>query len=73
MPWLPLPVRRVAALPRALTRVEPEALSFLSTDTYDTASADALARRLGLTAPDTLRAIDTWVDFLVSVDFGRRR
>ncbi|MDP2310229.1 MAG: SDR family oxidoreductase [Pseudomonadota bacterium] len=72
VPRLTLPVRLVAALPRALTRVEPETLSFLSTDTYDTAGADALARKLSLTAPDTLRALDRWVDFLVSVDFGRR-
>lgn len=43
---MPLPLLR--RLPRRLTGVEPEALSFLATDRHPTASARALAERAGL-------------------------
>ena len=65
-----LPVGLVAALPRALTGVEPETLSFLSTLRYDTQSADELASRMGLTMPDVSTSLGRWVDFLVASRFG---
>jgi nucleoside-diphosphate-sugar epimerase len=67
-----MPVGLLRRLPRALTGVEPETLSFLSGDRYDTASADALARTAGLTPPPVWPSITRWADRLVAEDFGER-
>ncbi len=69
-PTRSLPVGLIAALPRALTGVEPETLSFLSTLRYDTQSADELASQMGLTMPDVFSSLERWVDFLVASRFG---
>ncbi|GAB2481111.1 SDR family oxidoreductase [Nocardiopsis aegyptia] len=67
-----VPVGLLRRLPRALTGVEPETLSFLSADRYDTASADALVRAAGLTPPPVWPSLTRWADRLVAEDFGDR-
>ncbi|MEU4699277.1 alpha/beta fold hydrolase [Nonomuraea dietziae] len=66
-----LPVGLVRRLPRALTGVDPETLTFLSEDRYDTSSADALARAAGLSHPPVQDAARRWADRLVAERFGR--
>ncbi|WP_306369495.1 SDR family oxidoreductase [Nocardiopsis sp. CC223A] len=70
-PRLTVPVALVRRLPRALTGVDPEGLSFFSEDRYDTASADRLARAAGLAHPPVADALRRWADRLVEEDFGR--
>ncbi|MFJ6385723.1 SDR family oxidoreductase [Kitasatospora sp. NPDC092039] len=65
-----VPVRLVRRLPRALTGADPETLTFLSEDRYDTASADRLATTAGLTRPPLTPALTAWADRLVAEDFG---
>ncbi|MFE9045607.1 alpha/beta fold hydrolase [Streptomyces sp. NPDC007818] len=57
-------------LPRRLTGVDPETLSFLSADRYPTASARAFAARTGLEAPPATDALRSWADDLVAARFG---
>ncbi|WBB61760.1 alpha/beta fold hydrolase [Streptomyces sp. WMMC500] len=72
-PRAALPVGLVRRLPRALTRTEPETLTFLSDDRYDTASADALAEAAGLSHPPVADALCRWADRLVAERFGAAR
>lgn len=72
-PRLVLPVGLVRRLPRALTGADPETLSFLSEDRYDTTSADRLATAAGLHLPPVADVLRRWADRLVSDDFGRTR
>ncbi|UBU08301.1 alpha/beta fold hydrolase [Nonomuraea gerenzanensis] len=65
-----VPVGLLRRLPRALTGADPETLSFLSTDRYDTAPAGALAERAGLRPPPVEQALRTWADDLVAARFG---
>ncbi|GAA0659395.1 hypothetical protein GCM10010193_07800 [Kitasatospora atroaurantiaca] len=69
-PRLILPVGLVRRLPRALTGVEPETLSFLSEDRYDTSSADRLAAAAGLRHPPVDELLRRWADRLVVEGFG---
>ncbi|MEU7628924.1 alpha/beta fold hydrolase [Nocardia sp. NPDC049220] len=69
-PWLSVPVGVVARLPRALTGADPEALTFIADDRYDTSAADEVARRAGLTMPPTAATVRAWADHLVSSRFG---
>ncbi|MFD5874383.1 alpha/beta fold hydrolase [Streptomyces sp. NPDC060322] len=66
-----VPVGLVKRLPRALTKADPETLSFLSTDRYDTSSARAFAESCGLEMPPVRGALHTWTDDLVATRFGR--
>ncbi|MEU7059268.1 alpha/beta fold hydrolase [Streptomyces sp. NPDC046197] len=66
-----VPVGLLRRLPRAVTRADPETLSFLSTDRYDTAPARALAESHGLSMPPVEPALRQWVDDLVATRFGR--
>ncbi|GAA4991788.1 hypothetical protein GCM10025734_19370 [Kitasatospora paranensis] len=59
-PRVVLPTGLVRRLPRALTGVEPEALTFLTEDRYDTASADALARAAGRAHPPVEELLGRW-------------
>ncbi len=68
-PRLLLPVGLVRRLPRALTGADPETLTFLSEDRYDTSSADAV----GLRHPPVEDALRRWADRLVAERFGRAR
>ncbi|CAL9526393.1 hypothetical protein SUDANB121_03960 [Nocardiopsis dassonvillei] len=70
-PRLTVPVGLVRRLPRALTGVDPEGLSFFSEDRYDTGSADRLARAAGLAHPPVEEALRRWASRLVEEDFGR--
>ncbi|WP_116248129.1 alpha/beta fold hydrolase [Nocardiopsis sp. FIRDI 009] len=65
-----VPVGLLRRLPRAVTRTEPETLTFLSDDRYDTASANALAAAAGLTHPPVWTSLTRWADRLVSEGFG---
>jgi hypothetical protein len=65
-----LPVGLVRRLPRALTGVDPETLTFLSEDRYDTSSADALAAAAGLSHPPVKDALRHWADRLIADHFG---
>ncbi|MFD7452736.1 SDR family oxidoreductase [Kitasatospora sp. NPDC059827] len=67
-----IPVPLVRRLPRALTGADPETLTFLSEDRYDTTSADQLATAAGLTHPPLTPALHHWADRLVHDAFGTR-
>ncbi|GAA5152846.1 hypothetical protein GCM10023321_22130 [Pseudonocardia eucalypti] len=71
-PRFRVPTGLLRVLPPRLTGADPETLSFLSSDTYPTASARAMADRAGLRQPPLPAALDAWVDHLVATDFGRR-
>ncbi|UED88164.1 alpha/beta fold hydrolase [Streptomyces profundus] len=66
--WVPVSVIR--RLPRWVSRVDPEALTFLSSDRYPTGSARDLSARHGLTAPDTVTTVLRWADHLAAHRFG---
>ncbi|MEV6769808.1 alpha/beta fold hydrolase [Nocardia sp. NPDC051030] len=65
-----IPVGLLRHLPRKLTGADPETLSFLSTDRYPTASAQALAATAGLAMPPAADALRSWADDLVAARFG---
>ncbi|MEV6862555.1 alpha/beta fold hydrolase [Streptosporangium subroseum] len=70
-PRLSIPLRVVRRLPRALTGTDPETLSFISTDRYDTAPALEFAERAGLRMPPVGEVLRRWADDLVGARFGR--
>ncbi|MEV0173298.1 SDR family oxidoreductase [Streptomyces sp. NPDC050803] len=72
-PRFTLPVGLIRRLPRALTGADPETLTFLSEERYDTGSADRLARAAGLHHPPVEEALRRWASRLVSDGFGRVR
>ncbi|MFE7527572.1 SDR family oxidoreductase [Kitasatospora sp. NPDC057542] len=65
-----IPVALVRRLPRALTGADPETLTFLSEDRYDTSSADRLTSTAGLTHPPLTPALTRWATRLVEEGFG---
>ncbi|TDC88763.1 alpha/beta fold hydrolase [Nonomuraea deserti] len=65
-PRVLLPAGLVRRLPRALTGAEPESLTFISEDRYDTSSADALAGAAGLAHPPVREALRRWAGRLVA-------
>ncbi|MEV4175776.1 alpha/beta fold hydrolase [Nonomuraea sp. NPDC049709] len=65
-----IPVGLLRRLPRALTGADPETLTFLSPDRYDTAPARALAEQSGLQPPPVEGTLRTWADDLVATRFG---
>ncbi|MBK8588189.1 MAG: hypothetical protein IPN77_03485 [Sandaracinaceae bacterium] len=69
-PRLRLPVWLVRALPTALSGVDREGLSFISSDRYDAAPMHAFMERTRLAPPDIEVALTRWVDFLVAHAFG---
>ncbi|MFF4990386.1 alpha/beta fold hydrolase [Streptosporangium saharense] len=71
-PRATVPVSLVRRLPRALTGADPETLSFLSGDRYETAPALAFAERAGLRMPPVGTVLRTWADGLVATGFGER-
>ncbi|MER7841548.1 alpha/beta fold hydrolase [Streptomyces sp. NPDC096040] len=66
-----IPVGLLRRLPRVITRADPETVSFLSTDRYDTASARALSASRELAMPPAPAALRQWADDLVATRFGR--
>ncbi|ADD44652.1 alpha/beta fold hydrolase [Stackebrandtia nassauensis] len=65
-----VPVGVVRRLPAAITGADPETLTFLSEDRYDTGSADRVARSAGLSHPPVETALRRWADRLVADGFG---
>ncbi|MGY0497623.1 alpha/beta fold hydrolase [Nocardia sp. FBN12] len=65
-PRFALPTALVRRLPRAVTHTDPEALSFLSTDRYDTSESDVVARRLGISHPPVGDLLRTYADGIVA-------
>ncbi|UJR86545.1 alpha/beta fold hydrolase [Sandaracinus amylolyticus] len=58
------------ALPRSLTGVDPETLTFLSEDDYDTRSAEEHARAVGIEMPDLDTTLRRWATYLTTTRFG---
>ncbi|MFC6013430.1 alpha/beta fold hydrolase [Nocardia lasii] len=65
-PRFTLPTALVRRLPRALTNADPEALSFLSTDRYDTSESEVVARRLGVAHPPVDELLRSYADRIVA-------
>lgn len=70
IPRLTVPVGVIRRLPARVTRVDPETLSFMSSDRYPTGSADALAAAHGISTPDVRLSLHRWADHLVAHRFG---
>ncbi len=69
VPRLRVPVGIVKILPAGLSGIEPETLSFLSSDRYPTGPARELAIQHGLEFPDTITSLKRWADYLSSHHF----
>jgi len=67
-----IPVSVLAKLPKAITNLDPEALSFISEDRYDPAPMRALAARTGIELPPVQECLDRWVDHLLDTRFLER-
>jgi pimeloyl-ACP methyl ester carboxylesterase/nucleoside-diphosphate-sugar epimerase len=70
VPRLRIPVSVIKRLPRSLTKADPETLTFLSSDRYPTAPAQAWAAEHDLKMPDTRSSITRWADYLAAHRFG---
>jgi nucleoside-diphosphate-sugar epimerase len=70
-PRLRVPVGLLRRLPAALTGADPETLTFLTDDQYDTTSAEKVAASAGLRQPPVETALIRWADRLVADGFGR--
>lgn len=65
-PRFSVPVPILRALPRALTKADPESLVFISGDRYDTTAADAVARTMGLAHQPVGDLLRVWADGVVA-------
>ncbi|MFD7983287.1 alpha/beta fold hydrolase [Kitasatospora indigofera] len=65
-----IPTTVLSRLPRALTRTDPETLSFISEDRYDTSSAEQLAEAAGIGHPPVEDLLRRWAGRLVADRFG---
>ncbi|WP_336083548.1 alpha/beta fold hydrolase [Nocardia sp. SSK8] len=70
-PRFTLPTALVRRLPRALTHADPEALTFISSDRYDTTAADEVARRLGIEHPPVAELLTSYADGIVASRNGK--
>ncbi|GAB10815.1 hypothetical protein GOARA_063_00140 [Gordonia araii NBRC 100433] len=70
VPRLRIPVGLVKRLPAALTKADPETVSFLSSDRYPVDPAQEVAARHGIEMPPTVPAILRWADHLAAHRFG---
>ncbi|MCB9618099.1 MAG: alpha/beta fold hydrolase [Sandaracinus sp.] len=59
-------------LPRALSGVEPEALSFLSNDRYDVSATRQVMEEESIAMPPWREVLERWLDHLVATDFLTR-
>lgn len=66
VPRFRVPVQIIRRLPRAITKADPETLSFLSPQRYPTGPADEFAQRHGLMKPDVKAALTRWSDHLLA-------
>ncbi|WP_327146109.1 alpha/beta fold hydrolase [Nocardia sp. NBC_01327] len=69
-PRFSVPVSLLRALPRALTKADPETLMFIASDRYDTTAADDVARRLGIAHPPVGELLRGWTDGIVATRYG---
>ncbi|WP_329498895.1 alpha/beta fold hydrolase [Kitasatospora herbaricolor] len=65
-----VPTTVLRRLPRVVTRTDPETLSFISEDRYDTSSADLLAESAGIGHPPVEDLLRRWAARLVADRFG---
>jgi pimeloyl-ACP methyl ester carboxylesterase/nucleoside-diphosphate-sugar epimerase len=65
-----VPTSLLRVIPKTLSGVEPESLSFLTEDRYDTRSAEEHARVAGISMPDFTTTLERWVTYLVASRFG---
>jgi hypothetical protein len=72
VPRLRVPAGLLKRLPTAITRADPETLSFLSSDRYPTAPALALAAEHGLAHPDVEESLRRWSRYLLDLAQVRR-
>jgi len=73
VPRLRVPVGVVKMLPASLSGVEPETLSFLSSNRYPSGTARELAQQHGLEFPDTITSLKRWADYLAAHHFRRKQ
>ncbi len=73
VPKVRLPVGLVRRLPRVLTGVEPESLSFLSEDRYDTDSYRAIREQANLSNTPATDVVNRWTDYLIASRFCRQK
>jgi len=66
-----IPVSVLKKLPSVLLPGSKETLSFLSEDRYDTASAEHMAKQMGISDKIPLQNLFKWVDHLVDARFGQ--
>ncbi|MEM9073082.1 MAG: alpha/beta fold hydrolase [Myxococcota bacterium] len=64
-----VPVGVVRALPKALTKVEPETLSFLDARTYPTESLRELRTKFEIAPPPRHEGLRRWLAHLVATEF----
>lgn len=70
VPRLRMPVGVIKRLPRRLSGVDPETLTFLSADRYPTRTAREFADRHGIRMPDVRVSLERWADHLAARRFG---
>lgn len=70
VPRLRVPVSIIKRLPRRITQVDPETVTFMSSERYPTASATAFAAKHGIVMPDVRLSLERWVDYLAAHRFG---
>ncbi len=71
-PQRTIPVGVLARLPKAITNLDPEALSFISDDRYDPLPMRALCARTNIALPAVQDSLDRWVDHLLDTRFLER-
>lgn len=71
VPRLRVPTSIIKKLPRSISGVDPETLTFLSSDHYPTDSAKHLAARHSIRMPDVGSSLERWVDHLAAGRFGQ--
>lgn len=69
-PRFTVPAELLRRLPRALTGTDPETLSFVSNDRYDTSAGDEVAARLGIEQPPVGDLLRAYADRIVATRNG---
>ncbi|MFC4372644.1 alpha/beta fold hydrolase [Nocardia halotolerans] len=65
-PRFTVPTALLRLLPQALTNTDPETLSFISSDRYDTSASEEVAQRLGISQPPVDELLRTYADGIVA-------
>jgi dihydroflavonol-4-reductase len=69
-PRLRIPISIVKLLPRAISKADPETLSFLSPQRYPTGPANRLAEHHGLMQPEIKTVLTRWSEYLTAGKAG---